>query len=488
MKIIRKSITRLTLIALVLANCSVMPEEARSAGSSANEANVTAFTHVNLIPMTDEIVIENQTVLIEGSIINAIGPADELSIPPDAEIIDGEGAYLMPGLADMHMHTRDVWDSDVWPVSPLVLYLANGVTTIRDFGPSGEDLTYALKWREEIEAGTRIGPTIYTSGRILFVSPLGDPQSLVQENHDLGFDFLKLYSYLSPEDARQALTTAKELEMYSAGHVPYAMGLESILTAGMDEIAHVEELLPEFIDFDRNKQLSPDEWLGYLVQSAMRQFDIVSGFDETEFTDEHADTLQKIIEQLSTSGTPIDTTMVVDDVIQRKVFELNAFLASPEIDYLPAAYLDLLQSGKEKHQLQFSGIKNLAIFKYEIDRWILAGLHQAGIPLLLGTDSGTGGMGIVPGFSIHDELRILVENGFTPYEALVTGTVSASDVVNRMIGVDDFGTIEIGKRADLLLMDTNPLEDVGALTDLRGVMAAGRWFSEEELDQMIVLE
>ncbi len=486
MNIINKSITRLTLIALFLANCSVLPEQARPSSSSANDVSITAFTHVNLVPMTAEIVLENQTVLIEGSRIISIGPADEISIPPDAAIIDGDGAYLMPGLADMHMHTNQDWDTDTWPVSPLALYLANGVTTIRDFGPSGKDLTYVLEWRDQIKAGTRIGPTIYATGKILFASPLSDPRGLVRENHQLGFDFLKLYSYLSPEDAREALTTAKELEMYSAGHVPYAIGLENILAAGMDEIAHVEELLFAFIEYDRKQQLAPDAWLSYLINSAMGQFDLASGFNEAEFAHLHAETMQHILKELRTYGTPICTTMVVDDVIQHKLFELDAFLARPEIGFIPTAYLDLLRLGEEKHQLQFSGIEDLAVYKYSIDRWLLTELHQAGVPLLLGTDSGI--MAIVPGFSIHDELRILVENGFSPYEAIATGTVNASTVVERMVGEGDFGTIEVGKRADLILVKNNPLEDVANIEDIRGVMAAGRWYSEEELDQMIALE
>jgi len=112
MKFTNKLIARLTLVALFLANCSVMPEQAGLSNSSANERNITAFTHVNLVPMTAEIVLENQTVLIEGSRIIAIGPTDEVSIPPDAVIIDGEGGYLMPGLADMHMHTNQDWDTD----------------------------------------------------------------------------------------------------------------------------------------------------------------------------------------------------------------------------------------------------------------------------------------------------------------------------------------------------------------------------------------
>ncbi|MFV9674730.1 MAG: amidohydrolase family protein, partial [Anaerolineales bacterium] len=463
-----------------------IPEQTGPASSRENEGSITVFTHVNLIPMTAEIVLENQTVLIEGPSIISIGPADEISIPPDAAIIDGEGAYLMPGLADMHMHTNQDWDTDAWPVSPLALYLANGVTTIRDFGPSGKDLTYVLEWRDQIKVGTRIGPTIYATGKILFASPLSDPRGLVRENHQLGFDFLKLYSYLSPEDAREALITAKELEMYSAGHVPYAIGLEDILAAGMDEIAHVEELLFAFIEYDRKQQLAPDAWLSYLINSAMGQFDLASSFNEAEFAHLHAETMQHILKELRTYGTPICTTMVVDDVIQHKLFELDAFLARPEIGFIPTAYLDLLRLGEEKHQLQFSGIEDLAVYKYSIDRWLLTELHQAGVPLLLGTDSGI--MAVVPGFSIHDELRILVENGLSPYEAISAGTVNAAEVIEAMVGDGNFGTIEVGKWADLILVKNNPLEDVANIEDIRGVMAAGRWYSEEELDQMIALE
>jgi len=486
MKFTNKLIARLTLVALFLANCSVMPEQAGLSNSSANERNITAFTHVNLVPMTAEIVLENQTVLIEGSRIITIGPTDEVSIPPDAVIIDGEGGYLMPGLADMHMHTNQDWDTDAWPVSPLALYLANGVTTIRDFGPNGKDLTYVLEWRDQIKTGTRIGPTIYATGKILFASPLSDPRGLVRETHDLGFDFLKLYSYLSPQDAREALTTAKELDMYSAGHVPYAIGLENILAAGMDEIAHVEELLFAFIEYDRERELSPEEWLPYLIGSAMGQFDLASGFNEAEFAHLHAETMQHILKELRTYGTPICTTMVVDDVIQHKLFELDTFLARPEIGFIPTAYLDLLRLGEEKHQLQFSGIEDLAVYKYDIDQWLLREIHQAGVQLLLGTDSGV--LAVIPGFSIHDELRILVDNGFSPFEAIKTGTVNASAVVERMVGDGNFGTIEVGQRADLILVKNNPLEDVANIVDIRGVMAAGRWFSEEELDQMMALE
>jgi imidazolonepropionase-like amidohydrolase len=118
-------------------------------------------------------------------------------------------------------------------------------------------------------------------------------------------------------------------------------------------------------------------------------------------------------------------------------------------------------------------------------RWILSGLHEAGVQLLLGTDSGGGSMGIVPGFSIQDELRILVENGFTPYEALLTGTMNAARVAQEMTGEGDFGTIEVDNHADLILVRGNPLEDLTVIREPLGVMAAGRWYTAEALAKLI---
>ncbi|MFH2039740.1 MAG: amidohydrolase family protein [Chloroflexota bacterium] len=453
-----------------------------------NNANYSTivFSNVNLIPMNTEIVIRNQSVLIEGSRIVTIDDTDALQIPANAQIIDGRGTYLMPGLADMHMHTRVDWDDgEIWPINPLYLYLANGVTTIRDFAPQGSPLTYALNWREEISAGTRIGPTIIASGKLLFASPLDDPEGIVGQNFELGFDFLKIYSYLTIEDFHDVMTEAKELGMYTAGHIPYSVGLEGVLTEGMDEIAHIEELLPEFIDFDRNRRWAPEEWMPYIIETAMNQIDLSSSTHQVDFELDNIENLKTIAEQLNTSNIPVCTTMVIDDVIQLKIFQPEVFLERPENVYFNSGYLETFQRGDEKHQVQCRGMEALCAWKYDIDRWILNGLHTSGVLLLLGTDSGTGGMGIIPGYSIHDELGILIENGFSPYEALKTGTVNAARVIEEMNGDGNFGTIEVGNRADLVLVTDNPLKDISTLRAPLGVMTAGRWFSEEMLATLI---
>ncbi len=453
--------------------------------SCARAEPTIAFINVNVVPMTGEFVVENQTVVIQSGRISQIGDADQMHLPKNTTIIDGKGYFLMPGLADLHMHTSVEWENEeIWPVNPLNLYLANGITTIRDFAPYGS-LTYTLQRREKIRSGTRIGPAIYSSGELLYESPLDNPQKIVRQNYAMGFDFLKLYSFLSPEDFHQAMVTAKELGMYTSGHIPFGVGLDLALSEGLDEIAHIEELFFEFIDFDRERYLSPNVWLPFIVETALSQWDIGASSVLADFEKENSLAIARISQRIRTSQVPVCTTMVVDNVIHMKLFQPDDFLERAENVYFERAYLGNFQRGEEKHIVQCRGIEDLCAFKYDVDRILLRALHDAEVTLLLGTDSGTGGMGIVPGYSIHDELRILVENGFSPYEAIATGTVNAALVVGRMTGESDFGTIVVGNRADLILVRGNPLEDVGYIRDPLGVMAAGNWYSKDELAQMI---
>ncbi len=485
-----RSFIAVVSLLIILTSCGIR-KDVRESSFSRRSDQVTAFTHVNLIPMTDERVIENQTVLVKGTRIIQIGPSNTVNAPENASIINGAGAYLMPGLADMHMHTREDWLTDAWPVSPLNLYLANGVTTIRDFGPRGKPLTYALGWRDEIKKKNLDGPTIYASG----LSPGhpsagrdGDPRKIVEWDKAQGFDFLKLYSFLSRDEFHEAMTAAKQFDMYTTGHIPFSVGLDGVISEGMDEIAHIEELDFEFLDFDRNKRMDPKQWFLYIIETAVKQYRSSFGLDVEDLKKSHEEAISAVVSKLKGANIPICTTLVVGEIIVQKLLEPEAFLARPVNKYLPKLYWDAFRRGKEKHQVQFRGNEPFAPFKYTIERILLSELQKAGIGLVLATDAGTGGMGIVPGFSIHDELRILTENGFTPYEAIATGTISASKVVKAMTGRDEFGTIEVGKRADLILLNENPLRDVSNIKGLRGVMAAGRWYSGETLKRMIAIE
>jgi len=298
---------------------------------------------------------------------------------------------------------------------------------------------------------------------------------------------IKIYSYLSLADFQAAMREAKRLGIYTTGHIPYAVGLQGVLAEGMDEIAHADELVWEFAEFDRGRQLSPQEWGSYLFQAILQNIDLSSSTPLAEFEIENQSTLENLADQLRTAGVSVCTTVDIAETDRMKLFQPEAFLARPENKFLDPKYLDAFRRGEEYQQVISRGWEKVFALEYDFVTWILAGLHEEGVQLLLGTDA-LGGIGIVPGFSIHDELRILVENGFTPYEALLTGTVNAAKVVERMTGDGDFGTIEIGKRADLILVRGNPLEDISTIKDPLGVMAAGRWYSGEQLSKLLRLE
>ena len=438
------------------------------------DEKITAFQNVNLVPMTEEKVTRNQTVLIKGDRIFKIGLSNRIEIPSNARVINGQGAYLMPGLADMHVHLKGEW-----PLPQLDLYIANGVTTVRDL--DGRD--FMLQWQKEINAGKRVGPTLYVAAPTIRGHEENPPELVLRRKS--GYDCFKLYSYLSQENYQKVMEIAKQHQLYTIGHIPFAVGLDGVMAAGLDEIAHVEELSFELIDFDRTKNLNPEKWLPYIIQKAIKQYQVSSGFHVKNLNNAQRERLSSIINKLKFTNIPVCTTLVVDDVIVQKLFEPDEFLARPENVYLSQKYKQDFLGEKEKHQIQFKGFENVVPFKYRLDKMLLAELHQAGIPIVLGTDAGTGAMGIVPGFSIHEELRILVECGFTPYEAIAASTKNASKVIEAMTGENDFGTIEVGKRADVILVNNNPLEDVSHIKDIRGVMASGEWYERSYIEAIV---
>jgi len=453
-----------------------------TAGSSlAQEDNPIAFIHANLVPMTSEIVLPDYTVVVYGGQIITVGPSAQTEVPQNAKMIDCRNTFLMPGLADMHMHIFEDWFSDSWPVSPMHLYIANGVTTIRSFGPSGKSGRYILKWRDQIDKGLLVGPKILACGPVLY-GYLKNPENAVIKQKYQRFDFIKPYSYLTREEYHTILTSAKELHLYVAGHIPFQVGLEGVLDEGMDEIAHVEELVWEFVDLDRDRYFpTKGAWMAYVIRTAFSSFGPYLDLDPQDRDQRIDEMIPPIVSKLKGRDVPLCTTLVIDDVIVQKLFKPHLFLKKPEIRYMPQGYRERFQAGKEKHQRQFKGGEAFAPFKYALDKKLLISLKKAGIQLLLSTDAGTGGMGIVPGFSLHDELELLVDNGFTPYEAIAAGTVVASDIVERMIGKNAFGSVVPGKRADLVLLQQNPLEDIANTRKISGVMAAGRWYDQKDL-------
>ena len=465
---------------LLLVNCSKYNTDIELEEPKGTE--MLAFADVNLVPMTEDRVIENQTILVDETKIIQIGPTKEIVIPDNAIIIEGNGAYLMPGLADMHVHIL----RDNWPVSPLKLCLANGVTTIRSLGTTADEIEHkvVVDWRKQIVEGSRIGPNICATCPPI-VGSEKNPWELILRYHDEGYDCVKFFSLLSKTDFIKSIDEAKEKNMYTIGHIPTAVALDGTLAEGMNEIAHISELALELIDFDRSKKYKEGETWKFIGKALSEQYDL-SNFKDDAFQKDIRRKISEIVDELRNSNIPVHTTLFIfEDGDTRLSKGIEKLLKRPESKYLPKEVLEEISKGNDWFIEYIKQFNKLWQFLFEVQKIFLTELNNAGIPLVLGTDVGIGIFGIVPGYCVHDELRVLTESGLTPYQAIATGTVNASKAFAAMNGRDDFGTIEVGKRADFILVNNNPLDDVGNIQDNQGVMSAGRWYTRSNLQELI---
>ena len=404
-------------------------------------ARVTAFINVNIVPMDKERVLEGQTVIIRDGRISEIGSAEKVKVPKDAVRVDGRGKYLLPGLIDMHVHLRSTTE--------LPLYVISGVTTV--FNLNGDPVH--LKWREKVAEGEIFGPTIYTCGPKF--DKARTPEESVREveaQSKAGYDGIKIYARVSKAEYPALMAAAKSRNMLIVGHVPREVGFEGMLKAGQ-ALEHAEEYLYTYfndsIDIDKMK------------------------LDESRIPQAVALTRE--------SGIWLTPTLVTYDQIVQQADDLDAFLARPEMKYIPPSLRDKLSPENNGYKRGISP-RQVPKFKQSLafQKKLVRALHEAGVPMLAGTDAM--GIGTTAGFSLQEELRNFVETGFTPFEALQTATSNAAQFLK---GASEFGTVTVGKRADLVLVEGNPLTDVTNVARRAGVMVRGRWLSESELHQML---
>ncbi len=439
---------------------------------------ITVFRDVAVVPMTSETVLDAQDVVTRGSEIVAISPTGSTPVPQKATVIDGEGMYLMPGLADMHIHL-----DTGWPVDPLALYVANGVTTVRDM--AGSELLPPL--RREVEKGARLGPNLLGTSPCVWGWET-TPSRLVVEHKKMGYTAQKINSYLSPRDFRLVMRQVKRRDMYGVCHIPFRVGLDGVLEAKMDEIAHIEELVFEMADLDRNDPR--------LKRVETEPECIIEAFEKKFDTTMTAELLKEAVRpearemarKIRAANVTICTTLATTELVGQKVNNASGVWARDYGPYFPKRFRNAMKSGSDRHLVAFRGKEWAARLLFEMSRTVLEELKAAGVAMVLGTDAGPWRLGTAPGFAMHDELRILTENGLSPYEAIALGTRNAAKVDVAMKGKGDFGTIEVKKRADLILLDHNPLDDVSHIRNHRGVMVAGKRHPREQLDQAIALK
>jgi hypothetical protein len=421
---------------------------------------VLAIEHVTVLPMDAERRLADHTALVSDGRIAALGPAAEVSVPEGALRIDGSGRFLMPGLADMHVH--------VWDENDLYLFVACGVTTVRNM--FGSQLQ--LGWRERIAHDELVGPRIYTAGPIIdgpnpvwpgsvALTDPADAAKIVEEQKAAGYDFLKPYSKLSAE-CYEALAIAAEAEgMRMMGHVPNVLGLVDVLEAGQLTIEHLDGWAEAALGG------------GSRAQGASLLDDHLAW---PKATDEELATVARACKSAGAWNCP---TLVVLDK-WRKGAEADALLARPEMRFVSPAIKGFWSPSSPMNYLQrlpeevLTAVHAAAPHRARA----VAALRDAGAGILLGTDMGN--PYVTAGWALHEELANLVAAGLTPYQALRAGT---ADAASCMGDGDEWGTIAVGQRADLVLLEADPLDDVANAAKRAGVVLHGRWMPRDEIER-----
>ncbi len=412
-----------------------------------------AFTGATLIDGTGAAPIANATVVTRDGKIVAAGPSGKVKAPADAQRVDLAGKYIIPGLWDMHAHYEQVeWGP---------IYLAAGITTVRDVGNEFDFITAV---RDAVNSGAALGPHMLLAGivdgdgphalGIARINSPADAQTWVQRYHDSGFQQIKIYSSMKSDNVRAVCTDAHKLGMTVTGHIPIGMTPYDGVNDGMDQINHIhyilDMLIPSNVDFMKLKR--PDR----LKLMASLDVNSAEGKKAIAFLKEH--------------NTVIDPTMALME-FQNRPADLAADKMEPGISHVPPELREQLVNGGMPPQLAANAQKLT-----QVDLAIIGALHRAGVRIIAGTDQ------TVPGYSLYREIELYVEAGFTPMEALQAATI----VPARAMRVDsDSGSIEVGKRADLDILDASPLENIHNIRSVRSVVANGVLYESAPLWQSV---
>ena len=438
--------------------------------ASSQPGGVTAFVDVALVPMDRERILPGQTVVVRAGRIDEIAPADEVDVPADAAVVDGRGRYLMPGLADMHAHLPTPPTSQAVVDAALFLFLANGVTTVR--GMMGH-LSH-VDLRDRVAREEVLGPNLYVAGPPLDSRSVPDAETasaVVRQQALEGFDFVKVID-VSAEAYSAIIETADEVRIPVVGHVPRAVGIHGALEAGQLTVEHLDGYV-EAAEADD----SPIRGADFLIRS--RQLPLA--VDTTKLPDLARATRDSGAWNVPTLGLfeallapdrgealkdqHPDVRYLPPELVEEWVTRKNEFLDNPARNVMGFAVTG-------------PGVSRLLQLRKEV----VKALHDGGAGLLLGTDALQ--LFMVPGFSVHREMVLLVESGLSPYQVLELGTRNVAEHLGQL---SDFGTIAEGKRADLLLLESNPLNDVSSVSRRIGVMIRGTWITEAEIQGRLQL-
>ena len=414
------------------------------------------FTNVNILPMPCDEVEPNQYVVVSGGVIIAVGPADEVEAPQGASVINGRGGYLMPGLAEMHAHVPPGANPPREEVEDILfLYVANGITTIRGMLGSA----YQIPLAGEIERGEVLGPNFYVGAPSINGRTARTPEeaeTLIRAHARAGYHLQKIHPGVPRAAWDRMVEVAEEEGITFGGHVPADVGLVHAMETGMSTVDHLDGYIQAIASDDVQAQVNAGTIsLGGLAR----------GVDEGKLAD--------IIRLTIDHDVYVVPTMYLWENLYAAP-DADRILQQPEMKYVSART-------REGWRLRAGSGREGADVYLALRKRVLKALSDAGAGILMGTDSPQ--LFNVPGFALHRELQVMVDAGMSNYEILKSGTVAVGEYVASHLGLDgNFGTIAEGQRADLVLLGSNPIDDLANLFDRVGVMVRGRWVGRAEID------
>lgn len=419
-----------------------------------------AVTNVHIISMESDQVLSDHFIHVKSGKIQGVFPIAK-GLPLDAalKVIDGNGAYVIPGLAEMHSHIPITETDDFSYVQDVMwLYLANGILNVR--GMIGHPSHLALKTK--IASGEIKGPRIFAAGPSLNGNSVQSPEQgaqMVRDQKRAGYDHLKLHPGLDLPKFLAISKTAEEVGIMFGGHISLDVGLKNSLNNGYRSVEHMDGYI-EALVVDKSR-LDPQ-------MAGPFSMLMVSEADKTKIPELVQLTLEK--------NAWIAPTLTLFERFFGYV-PADEFRLAPEMKYMPG--LQVQQWVNQKKLLENQGVlqEEKVVPYLEFRKEMLLALHEGGVPLIMSSDSPQ--VFNVPGFSIHHEIASMHDAGISPFEILKSGSINIATYFEKE---GEFGSIRKGAAADFVLVNGNPLEDLNALKDLHSIMVRGEWIPREKLD------
>lgn len=456
--------------------------------NTANQSLV--LTHVTVIDMTGAPPKTDQTLIITDNRIVALGKSGEIVVPQNSQVIDAAGKFLIPGLWDMHTHTN--WNKTKEVEERFFpLFIANGVTGVREMG-SIHSVEQFNRWRERSAVGKLLAPPRIVVGKFVDGaggSPLAyqvkneaEARAAVERIKREGYDFVKPYSSLSRELFLAIADESKRLNIPFAGHVPSVMNAGKASDAGIKSIEHLTEFNTSASTDEDNLRQEELSFGKRFAGLSKRDSQLEEAKLTAKFLDSYSEEKAK---QLFARFVKNDTWICPTLIITRSYAFANesGTYADPNFRYVSTERR--LKDALYWNDLRIRPAEQFAVWNrgFQMRLRQIGAAHRAGVKFLAGTDTGSLGSSYpIAGFSLHDELAFFVQAGITPTEALQTATINPA----KFLGLEkSLGTIEVGKLADLVLLDADPLNDIGNTKRIFAVVANGRYLPKEKLQEIL---